>query len=694
MYYHGTSKRKTIRNVTVQQLIKFDDYVFNPTKGTISLRDEQIHLEYQQAKLLALLIENHSTHVSREQISQEIWQGIIVEDNTISKAITRLRKVLNDNAKSPLYIKTVPKKGYQFIASFSYVTEENGEPESPNATENLPQKAHDKTVENNASNSVSAPKNNVKFKVLFAVPLILLLCYLFYLNSSHEAKQLSQPNAITYRQGLEHNAQLSNDTKQLIFVGDTEQGYGIYHQPISGSAKLIREVNSRLTLPKWFNSKRIIYSDISTNGECKIYMSAIQDALKAEQVSSCVSNRPVSLFVNKETKQVIWLDNSGAWQLDIETQKQTRLPFNTQDVSFAMPSPDNTMWASLSEVNEKSVISIFDSKTQALIYQTTLPYFINHFKWAFDSKALYHLSEHPARQLIKHTLDGDIQALMQTSVGTLTQISDVQSPNSIEVIISAIDLDIFQWQQGMETALINSPFPDYNPAKSPISEDLAFASKRTGSAQIWLKRQDNTFTKLTDFPRASYIFEISWSPTAEQLLVKRNKSIYIIALKTGEITELPLDAENNIQWQWLNEEQISYVDKSSNSLFSYQLNTNSLSLLKADVGYAQWLEGTWFISGADNQTLTQLTPDFTPIKTIDSSLNGRYWIINNKELFVFNEKVDSPDTLVKKEQDNSETLIFKRNTIIPTAVKTDDKGGFIYHKMSNNEANVYQLKLN
>lgn len=61
---------------------------------------------------------------------------------------------------------------------------------------------------------------------------------------------------------------------------------------------------------------------------------------------------------------------------------------------------------------------------------------------------------------------------------------------------------------------------------------------------------------------------------------------------------------------------------------------------------------------------------------------------------MFNETVDAPDTLVKKSPDNSETLIFKRNTITPTAVKTDDKGGFIYHKMSNNEANVYQLKLN
>ena len=678
----------------MQQLIKFDDYIFNPSKGTISLREEQIHLEYQQAKLLALLIENHSTHVSREQIASEIWQGIIVEDNTISKAITRLRKVLNDNAKSPIYIKTVPKKGYQFIASFSHIVEEGDKPEPTNANESPPQKAYETSADNSTTNTVTACPRYVKTKVVYALPFLLLLCYLLYLNLSQEAKQLTQPNAITYRQGLEHNAQLSYDTKQLIFVGDSEQGYGIYHQPISGSAKLLREVNSRLSAPKWFDSDRIIYSDISTNGECKIYLGSIQDSLQVEEVSSCVNKRPVSLFVHKETKQITWLDDSGAWQLNVESGKQTLLPFNTQDVSFAMPSPDNTKWASLSEINEKSVISVFDTNTQALIYQTRLPYFINHFKWSFNSDALYHLSEHPARQLIKHTLDGDIQALMQTSVGTLTQISDVQSPTSIEVIISAIDLDIFQWQQGKETSLINSPFPDYNPAKSPVSADIAFASKRTGSAQIWLKRQDNTFTKLTDFPRASYIFEISWSPTAEQLLVKRNKSIYIIALKTGEITELPIDAEHNIQWQWLDEEQISYVDKASNSLFSYQLKTKSLSLLKTDVGYAQWLDDTWFISDADNQTISQLTPDFAPIKTIDSSLNGRYWIINNKELFVFNEKVDSPDTLVKKEQDNSETLVFQRNTIIPTAVRTDDKGAFIYHKMSNNEANVYQLKLN
>jgi len=45
-----------------------------------------------------------------------VWQRKVVNDESIAVAISQLRKLLNDDARTPRYIKTIPGVGYQFIA--------------------------------------------------------------------------------------------------------------------------------------------------------------------------------------------------------------------------------------------------------------------------------------------------------------------------------------------------------------------------------------------------------------------------------------------------------------------------------------------------------------------------------------------------------------------------------------------------
>lgn len=673
-------------------LIKFSEFTFNPVQGTICYCDDQVHLEHQQSKLLALLIKHHGNHVTREQIANDIWQGMIVEDNTISKAITRLRKVLNDSAKSPTFIKTVPKKGYQFISEFEIIPL----PTVINQT---------KTDLNQSSNSsfekeTLTPKRNSNLfqrRLMFGFAAVCFAAFILFVISGEDQQPTlvkQQPIAITYKQGLEHNAHLNKDKNQLLFTGSTDTGYGIFHQPLSSSETLLIAVNSRLTQAKWFKDDTFIYSKIDENGQCSILLSSVNQPTKTTQISSCVSEYPVELFVDQNTTQLVWQDLSGIWQLNLNDQKQTLLPFELSGVSYSMPSPNRQYWASLTEVEEQSVLSVYEFNSQQLTYQTTLPYLITHFKWSYESDALYHLSEHPAQQLIKHELTGTQRVLVNTSVGTISQISDAQTQDTVEFVISATDLDVFQLTNGNETQLIDSPFPDYNPVLSPNSNALAFASKRTNSAQVWVKHLDGNYTQLTDFPRASYIYEIVWSNNGENLLIKRNKSIHIIDTTTKKSTKLNINAEDKVKWQWINEHTISYIDKNTHSLFAFNLNKNNLSMIKSNVGFAQWVDEFWYISNINNDVLTRYDSDFSNPQTIFSQLAGRYWQVNDKALYIFNEHSNAPDTLVKINDDGSEKVIFSNQSINPLTVSANNKGSFVYHKVSNNEANVYQLKLN
>lgn len=72
-------------------------------------------LEHRQVKLLLFLIANTGHILTKQNLLDEIWVGRVVVDDVVAVAISRLRKALNDQVRSPQYIKTIPGIGYQFI---------------------------------------------------------------------------------------------------------------------------------------------------------------------------------------------------------------------------------------------------------------------------------------------------------------------------------------------------------------------------------------------------------------------------------------------------------------------------------------------------------------------------------------------------------------------------------------------------
>ena len=97
--------------------IHIQDIVVDSQLPLIIIEGNEISLEPKQHALLLLFIEHANQVVSRDQIINEVNQGIIVSDNAVNKMVANLRQLLKDNPKSPQFIKTIPKQGYCFIAS-------------------------------------------------------------------------------------------------------------------------------------------------------------------------------------------------------------------------------------------------------------------------------------------------------------------------------------------------------------------------------------------------------------------------------------------------------------------------------------------------------------------------------------------------------------------------------------------------
>lgn len=72
-------------------------------------------LEPKAMDVLCLLAANAGQTVTREDLLEQVWQGRLVMEGALSRVVLALRNSLGDDAKSPTYIETVPKRGYRLL---------------------------------------------------------------------------------------------------------------------------------------------------------------------------------------------------------------------------------------------------------------------------------------------------------------------------------------------------------------------------------------------------------------------------------------------------------------------------------------------------------------------------------------------------------------------------------------------------
>jgi DNA-binding winged helix-turn-helix (wHTH) protein len=78
---------------------------------------ERILLQPQEWKLLNYFVANPGRLISKQELLDELWTGQqTVGETSLSRAVANLRNKLGDQAKRPLFIETVQKFGFRFVA--------------------------------------------------------------------------------------------------------------------------------------------------------------------------------------------------------------------------------------------------------------------------------------------------------------------------------------------------------------------------------------------------------------------------------------------------------------------------------------------------------------------------------------------------------------------------------------------------
>ncbi len=100
------------------ELLRFGVFELNLTTEELRKTGTLIRLSPQPFKLLALLASHSGQIVTRENIQQQIWGGETYVDfeQGMNHCIKQIRNALSDSADNPLYVETIPRRGYRFLA--------------------------------------------------------------------------------------------------------------------------------------------------------------------------------------------------------------------------------------------------------------------------------------------------------------------------------------------------------------------------------------------------------------------------------------------------------------------------------------------------------------------------------------------------------------------------------------------------
>jgi len=124
--------------VNSRRRYRFGLFEADPASGELLRKGVRVRLQDQPFHLLVILLERAGEVVPRENIRQQLWPAdtFVEFDGSLNAALKRLRSALGDSSENPIFIETIPKRGYRFIAPV--MVEEK--PADPDVRVEVPQK--------------------------------------------------------------------------------------------------------------------------------------------------------------------------------------------------------------------------------------------------------------------------------------------------------------------------------------------------------------------------------------------------------------------------------------------------------------------------------------------------------------------------------------------------------------------------
>ncbi len=135
-------------------IYEFGDFCLIPLERVLLQDKKPVSLSPKVFDALVILVENHGHLIEKNDLLDKIWEDAFVEEATLARTISRLRKSLGKENK---YIETVAKSGYRFTAPVNLI--EDIHTSITDINDKNPNSADDKLAEQKDSSSTDVQPN-------------------------------------------------------------------------------------------------------------------------------------------------------------------------------------------------------------------------------------------------------------------------------------------------------------------------------------------------------------------------------------------------------------------------------------------------------------------------------------------------------------------------------------------------------
>ncbi|HBY86159.1 MAG TPA: transcriptional regulator [Colwellia sp.] len=710
--------------------LHFADICIDTHNQLLYRQGETINLAPKVYDLLVFLCQNSNRVISKDELMEQVWVGTLVTENAISRTLVKVRKALADDPKNPQFIITVPRKGYRMVADFVASDTVSNQPQEESSIDqtdefnchrkletlvNEKQQYSDPTEPTSIKNS-SVTKRNLL--IALAVMMLLAITYVFSFKST-KVLQTKQVKPLSREVGVEQYPAVSPDLTQLAYRKDVagKPSYINIENLTSHVKQSITHARGALSKPVWSPTQDKLAFLYKHNSVCMIFWAEFSDIKNKDtwqDITECGAQANPHFVFSPDGQYLYFNDRQSAshgYQIfrvnlannekDIVNQPITN---GLGNYSFDI-SPDGKKLLMInSEFSPTTRIYTLTIESSTLEKTAQLDYLMRSVLWHHDNETIIHPSPHPAYELWQSDLAGNKLAVVASTTSRVKHLSRVNNGKDFSFVSYLLNKDIhFQPKGQASIELDNSTVMDYLPALANNTNQYAFVSKRSTSAEVYLSTiiddkhsMVETTKQLTDFNNPVKLYDLVFSPNDSQLMVLADNQIYITNISDMSVKKLPLDniAIVGVSWPDENNLLFSTIKNGDWTLMTYNISEQKLS--RMPVGYQGGLysavDDSYYLIADDSLQVMRFSDLSAEPLSID--LVCQPSIINRK----LNLKTTPDGIVCQTNVENKEygyySFIEQRSQIWQKPFAGNDfylnKKGTIYAKMKRSVADIMQ----
>src|SRR5512143_315475 len=114
-------------SLCIEHFYRFGDFTLDVDQRILLRKGRPRPLAPKVFDTLVILVEKKGRIVAKDELMRRLWPDTFVEEANLTFNVQQLRKALGDNARKPIYIETVTRRGYRFISTVEEIPNDSAE---------------------------------------------------------------------------------------------------------------------------------------------------------------------------------------------------------------------------------------------------------------------------------------------------------------------------------------------------------------------------------------------------------------------------------------------------------------------------------------------------------------------------------------------------------------------------------------